>query len=135
MNARFQIAIHILTLLDKANGELISSEYIAGSLNSNPALVRKEISNLRNYGLINSKEGNGGGYMLSKASAKITLADVYQTIKTTAILGTSKNQPNPDCMVGRHISQNINKLYAGVDEVVLAKLSTINLAKFSGDFK
>ncbi|MES2278817.1 MAG: Rrf2 family transcriptional regulator [Bacteroidota bacterium] len=134
MNARFQIAIHILTLLDKADGELLQSDYIASSLNANPALVRKEISNLRNFGLIESKEGKGGGYTLGKAAGSITLADVFKTLKHESVLGTSKNQPNPNCPVGRQINQNISELYKGVDEVVLAKLSGITLAGFSLQF-
>ena len=77
MNGRFPIAVHILTLLSKAGDELLSSDYIAGSININPALARKEISNLRNLGLITSKEGKSGGYSLGKSSKQITLADVY----------------------------------------------------------
>ncbi|QKJ29704.1 Rrf2 family transcriptional regulator [Mucilaginibacter mali] len=134
MNARFQIAIHILTLLNKSEGELLSSDYIAGSLNTNPALVRKEISNLRNHGFIESKEGKGGGYSLSKPAAKITLADIYQTVKTGAVLGTSKNEPNPDCPVGKQISGEINKLYMDVDLTILSKLATITLEKFGEGF-
>ncbi len=49
-NARFQISVHILTLLAKAEGEALSSELIAGSININPVLVRKEISVLRKAG-------------------------------------------------------------------------------------
>jgi DNA-binding IscR family transcriptional regulator len=66
MNGQFQIAVHILTLLSKQPDELLSSDYIAGSININPVLVRKEISNLRKYGLIDSKEGKAGGYTLKK---------------------------------------------------------------------
>lgn len=134
MNARFQIAIHILTLLDKSDVGLLSSDFIAGSLNTNPALVRKEISNLRNHGFITSKEGKGGGYVLAKSSAEITMADVYKTVKTGALLGTSKNELNPKCPVGRQISGEINKLYEDVDTSVLNKLATISLAKFTEGF-
>jgi Rrf2 family protein len=134
MNARFQIAIHILTLLDYEQGELLSSEYIAGSLNTNPALVRKEISNLRNHGLIDSKEGKGGGYSLGIPANKISLGLIYQTVKTGATLGTSKNQPNPSCPVGRQINERIDSLYADVDHALLAKLNSITLADFSGKF-
>lgn len=134
MNARFQIAIHILTLLDHARGELLQSDYIAGSLNTNPALVRKEISNLRNHGLIESKEGKGGGYMLGKPAANITLAEVYKTLKIESVLGTSKNEPNPECPVGRQINQNISRLYLDVDDAVITKLKSITLAQFSRQF-
>lgn len=134
MNARFQIAIHILTLLDKAGGKLLSSEYIASSLNTNPALVRKEISNLRKHGLIESKEGKGGGYLLGKLADNVTLADVYLTVKTSPVLGGSKNRPNPNCPVGRQINDNISKLYEGVDNTVLKKLGIITLTSFSKQF-
>src|SRR5258708_23065563 len=103
MNGRFPIAVHILTLLSKAGDELLSSDYIAGSININPALARKEISNLRNYGLIISKEGKNGGYSLGKPARQINLADVFMSVKNQPVLGTAKNTPNPDCPVGKQI--------------------------------
>jgi Rrf2 family protein len=135
MNGQFQIAIHILTLLDQAGDELLSSEYIAGSININPALVRKEIRNLRNYGLINSKEGKTGGYSLAKASAKIVLADVYKAVKSHPALGQAKNLPNPACAVGRQINQHLDDLAADVDTAIIGKLTKITLADFSQKFK
>ena len=135
MNGQFQIAIHILTLLDQANGELLSSEYIAGSININPALVRKEIRNLRNYGLINSKEGKTGGYSLGKAPDNIALADVYRAVKSHPALGQAKNLPNPACAVGRQINQHLDTLAAEVDTAIIGKLTKITLADFSQKFE
>ncbi len=134
MNGRFQIAVHILTLLSKANCELLSSDYIAGSININPALARKEISNLRNYGLITSKEGKSGGYGLNKSSGQITLADIYQAVRNQPFLGLAKNSPNPDCPVGKQINKNIDSLYADLDKTLFTKLKTITLADFSEKF-
>ena len=134
MNGQFQIAVHILTLLSKANGKLLSSEYIAGSININPALARKEIGNLRNYGLISSKEGKNGGYSLNKPSGQITLADAYEAVKSQPVLGSAKNEPNPDCPVGKQINKNMDELYADLDKTLLKKLSSINLADFSNQF-
>ena len=134
MNGRFPIAIHILTLLSKAGDELLSSDYIAGSININPALARKEISNLRNLGLITSKEGKSGGYSLGKSSKQITLADVYLAVKNQPILGVAKNTPNPDCPVGKQINKNIDQLYAGLDKTLLKKLGSISIEDFSNQF-
>ena len=135
MNGQFQIAIHILTLLEQADNELLSSEYIAGSININPALVRKEIRNLRNYGLINSKEGKTGGYILAKAPDKIVLADVYNAVKSHPALGQAKNLPNPACAVGRQINQHLDALAVEVDTAIISKLTKITLADFSQKFK
>jgi Rrf2 family protein len=134
MNGQFQIALHILTLLSRADDELLSSDYIAGSININPALARKEISNLRNHGLIASKEGKNGGYSLSKSAGQISLADIYQAVKTQHILGSAKNLPNPDCSVGKQINKNIDLMYADLDKTLLEKLGSMSLADFSKQF-
>ncbi|MEN0056701.1 MAG: Rrf2 family transcriptional regulator [Mucilaginibacter sp.] len=135
MNGQFQIAMHILTLLDQEPGELISSEYIAGSININPVLVRKEIKNLRNYGLITSKEGQAGGYSLGRSPEKITLGDVYKAVNNGPALGQAKNLPNPDCPVGRQINQHLNTLADDVQLAIINQLNSITLAAFSLKFK
>lgn len=134
MNGRFQIAIHILTLLNKAGDELLSSEYIAGSMNINPALARKEISNLRNHGLVASKEGKNGGYSLGKSPKQITLSAIYNAVKQTAVLGQAKNLPNPDCIVGKQINDHLLNLNKELDETVSKQLNGITLADFSNKF-
>lgn len=135
MNGRFQIAIHILTLLQYAEGEVLSSDYIAGSINANPALVRKEISNLRNNGLIDSKEGKNGGYLLAKSGEKISLTDIYKATGHTDIMGKARNVPNPDCPIGKQINRHIHDLYDELDQALLNKLANINLADFTKQFK
>ena len=77
-NTRFSISLHILTLLARAEDELLSSEYIAGSININPVLVRKELINLRNQGLVASREGKNGGSYLNKPARDIYLSDIYR---------------------------------------------------------
>jgi len=134
MNGRFQIAMHILTLLSRATNELLSSEYIAGSININPALVRKEISNLRKKGLIKSKEGKAGGYALGVPAHEIKLSTIYQAVKQQQILGHAKNEPNPYCPVGKQINKHLLHLYSEMEDVLSAKLGAMNLAEFSRQF-
>ena len=134
MNGRFHISVHILTLLDAAKGELVSSDYLAGSINTNPALVRKELSNLRKHGLIISKEGKAGGYMLAKSPEQIRFADVYEAVKQTAILGQARNEPNPKCPVGRQINQHLKDMDKEIGDAVIKKLYDFNLADFSEKF-
>jgi Rrf2 family protein len=135
MNGQFQIAIHILTLLNAQPGELLSSDYIAGSININPVLVRKEISNLRKYGLIASKEGKAGGYSLNLPPDKIRFSDVYRAVKVAPALGQAKNKPNPACSIGKQISQHLDDLAEEVDTTIFNKLKTMTLADFSSKFE
>ncbi|RNL54516.1 Rrf2 family transcriptional regulator [Pedobacter jejuensis] len=134
-NSRFPISLHILTLLDEANGNVVSSEYLAGSININPVLVRKEIMNLRKHGFVGSKEGKGGGSFLAKDAKEINLAEVYNAVKTNTILGQSKNEPNPKCPVGKQINQHLNELYNDAENALINNLSKQTLADFALKFK
>jgi Rrf2 family protein len=134
MNGRFPIALHIMTLLCSADG-LVASEYLAGSMNMNAVLVRKELSNLIKNKLVNSQEGKNGGYTLARPALQITLAEIYQTVKTGAILGQAKNQPNPACLIGKQINRHLDDLYADVENALMQRLGSTNLADFCAKFK
>jgi len=132
-NAKFATAIHILSLLEYSQGERLSSEYIAGSVNLNPALIRKEISNLKKLGFIASKEGNGGGFYLAKPAEQILLSEIYQAVKSVQLLGRY-NKPNPACPVGRQINGNLDQLYADAELSLIRELEKHNLKDFVSQF-
>jgi Rrf2 family protein len=113
----------------------LNSEYIAGSINCNPVLVRKELANLHKHGFVQSKEGKGGGSTLAKNPADINLGDVYRAVKQKSLLGESKNEPNPDCPVGRQITKHLTDLYQEAENALVKNLSTKTLKDFSAEFK
>ncbi|WP_116125606.1 Rrf2 family transcriptional regulator [Lewinella sp. IMCC34183] len=132
-NGRFATALHLLTLLHVKEGELLSSDYMAGSVNVNPAVVRKELKNLGDHGLVSSKEGRGGGYALGKPAVQIYLSDVYRIVSERPVLGRT-NDPNPDCPVGKQINDHLGDLYHRADEVLLAELGQLTLEVFGRKF-
>jgi DNA-binding IscR family transcriptional regulator len=133
MNGRFPIAMHIMTLLCTAD-DYLSSDYMAGSINVNPVLVRKELSNLIKHQLITSREGKNGGYTLSKPATSISLASIYQSVKQGNVLGQAKNQPNPACPIGKQINNHLKDLDNEIEQAMLNKLGTTNLAGFCKKF-
>lgn len=133
-DSRFAISIHILTLLDQAGGTLLSSEYMAGSININPVLVRKELGNLRKHGFVESREGKNGGSKLGKPAAEIKMADVYHAVNPGTLLGTLKNEPNPQCPVGKQINSHLSALYQSAEKALIKQLAKQTLAGFSKQF-
>ncbi|WP_412465631.1 Rrf2 family transcriptional regulator [Pedobacter sp. KLB.chiD] len=133
--SRFPIALHILTLLNEAKGSVVSSAYLAGSINVNPVLVRKEIMNLRQHGFVESKEGKGGGSFLAKNAKDINLGEVYQSVSGSKILGQHKNEPNPKCPIGRQINQHLDTLYSAAEQALINNLSKQTLADFAAMFE
>ena len=134
MNGRFAISMHILTLLAKANGEWLTSDFLAGSININPVLVRKEISNLRNAGLVVSREGKSGGSALTKPASQIRVSDVFLATRQGPFLGSARNTPNPACPVGRQINTHLDNLYQEAEEALIQKLGDSTLDEFSHRF-
>jgi DNA-binding IscR family transcriptional regulator len=134
LSGKFAISVHILTLLTKFPNDYLSSEFIAGSMNLNPVLVRKEIANLKAHHIVESKEGKNGGTKLSKTASNITLKEIFEMTFENIGLGYAKNQPNPDCPVGKKINQNLDALYVEMNQKVCEQLENISLEDFSTQF-
>ena len=134
ISGKFAITIHILTLLSKFPDEYLSSEFIAGSMNLHPVLVRKEIANLKKNNIVESKEGKNGGTKLLKPASSLSLEAIFKMTFDTVTLGYSKNTPNPNCPVGKKINENLDNLYNDINEKISLQLNGISLEDFSNQF-
>ncbi|WP_221392265.1 Rrf2 family transcriptional regulator [Dyadobacter sp. NIV53] len=133
-NSKFAISVHILTLLATAEEEWMSSEYLAGSININPVMVRKELINLRESGLVTSKEGKSGGSKLGKSPDAILMSHVYEAVRQTELLGKGRNSLNPHCPVGRKINEHLDSLYEESERALITSLAKTTLADFCKKF-
>lgn len=134
ISGKFAITLHILSLLSKQPEEFLSSEYLAGSMNINAVLVRKEIANLKKNKIVESREGKYGGTRLLKPAKDITLKDIFCLTFETVHLGFAKNEPNPACPVGKNINQNLENLYKDINQNISGQLAKISLLEFTKDF-
>ena len=118
-SSRFTVAIHVLTLLAHgAEGdEPLTSEYIAGSVSTNPVVIRRILALLRKARLVRSRSGPGGGWQLVVPPRAITLRDVFRAVEAEALFPLHASTPNPRCPVGRTIQAALRAPY---DEARLA---------------
>ncbi|MBR08636.1 MAG: transcriptional regulator [Rickettsiales bacterium] len=133
-NTRFATALHILTLLADQDQEWLRSEWIAGSININPVIVRKELSLLNEAGLVLSRKGKEGGFKLNKSSDSISLAEIYLTVKNSEVLGKRNQNPNPKCPIGKSINQQLEGLFTEIDQKVENELKGKTLKNFVEQF-
>lgn len=133
-NTRFATAIHIMTLLAASPQDWLTSEWMAGSININPVVVRKELSILKQSGLIVSRQGKEGGSQLSRNADSILISEIYQAVKNTEVLGKKNQNPNPVCNVGRDINNHLNTLFANTDNLVISFLGNTTLKDFTDQF-
>lgn len=65
ISSRFSIAIHILSLLSTAKDAHCSSEWITGSVGTNPVIIRKILGQLKKAGLAGVRARKGGAFFLN----------------------------------------------------------------------
>ncbi len=79
MTGAFSLAVHALVYLnDKAT--TLSSEMLAENICTNPARIRKVMSQLKRAGLISTKEGIDGGYHFEGNIQSITLRQIAEAV-------------------------------------------------------
>lgn len=109
ISSRFSVAIHILSLIHINEGK-VTSEFIASSVNTNPAVIRKIMSMLSKAKLIESRPGITGIKLLRSVS-EITFLDVYNAVELpeSKDLFTIHQNTNLKCPVGKNIQNALNK--------------------------
>jgi Rrf2 family protein len=102
-STRFAVAVHILSFLALDRRVAKTSESIAASIHTNPAVVRRLLGDLSRAGMTGSQLGKGGGARLAKGPKRITLLDVYQAVEAPQIIAMHRSAPSGDCVIGRNI--------------------------------
>jgi Rrf2 family protein len=125
-SSRFAVAIHVLALLAVTPGP-VSSAYIAGSVNTNPALIRRILVLLGQAGFTRSILGAAGGTLLARRPADINLLEVHRAVEEPGGLGMHSSIPNPDCAVGRNITSVLRSLFARAQEAMESAMESMTL--------
>ncbi|SMG27610.1 Rrf2 family transcriptional regulator [Paraburkholderia susongensis] len=132
-SSRFAFAVHVLALLSLQGGVPLSSEMIAGSVNTNPVLIRRLLAMLAEAGLTTSQLGAGGGALLARPPEQITLLDVYRAVDDARLFALHREEPNPACMVGRNIQSVLRGIIDEAQQAAEASLAARTLADATAD--
>ena len=128
ISSRFSVGIHILALIDINKEGISSSEFLAGSVNTNPAVIRKIIGMLKKAGLVEVHPGIAGA-KLARNLSDITLLDVYKAVNVVPEneLFSVHEEPNPACTVGRNIQDTIGPLFTAAQLALEKTLENVTL--------
>jgi len=128
VDTRLTVGIHILCLLASSGEESLTSEYMAGSVNTNPVVIRRTLARLRARKIVKSQGGAGGGWRLARPADRITLADVLTAVRSGPLLNMHRNDPNPVCPIGARIQQGLKNYYAEAEAALERQLARSTIA-------
>jgi len=134
ISSRFTVGIHILALIELNKDGVSSSEYLAGSVNTNPTLIRKIMGMLKKAKLIEVKPGIAGA-KLTKEPGNITLLEVYKAVEVVQEkeLFSMHQNPHPDCLVGRNIQDTIMPVLSEAQFALEKVLENVTIEDIVGD--
>lgn len=135
ISSRFTIAVHILTAIEYFQKDYkVTSQFLASSVNVNPVVIRRTLSQLKNAGLINVARGTGGATIV-KPLDEITLLDVFNavdSIENNTLFHFHEN-PNTSCPVGRNIHHGLDDKLQKVQDAMEDELKNITMADVVND--
>lgn len=137
ISSRFTLAVHILVCIDTFGNEYkVTSDFLAGSTNVNPVVVRKILGSLKKAGIVEVARGSGGA-VISKPLGEITFLDVYNAVECVdkGELFHFHENPNPNCPVGRNIHSILDEKLERVQAAMENELRSITLEDVKEDAK
>jgi len=123
-SCRFAFAVHVLAVLalQRAVGRACSDK-LASSVNTNPVVIRRLLSQLRNAGLVETQKGSSGGTTLCCPPETIALDRVYRAVQTKPSFGTHRQKPNQRCPVGAGIERVLDEIFSSAQAALESELA------------
>lgn len=127
-SSRFAIAVHVLTLMARRADEMLKSEAVALSVNTNPVVIRRVVCALAARGLVVSQTGAAGGTRLARAPEQITLLEVYEAVEGGGLVALHRRPPDRRCPVGMHIEDVLARVLREAEDAFAGVLARISVA-------
>ena len=135
ISSRFTIAIHMLSCMDVFGEDYkVTSDFMAGSIQVNPVLIRNILRQLKAAGIVTVKRGSGGA-AVARPLDEVTLLDVYRAVECVedGELFHFHENPNPACPVGRNIHRVLDGKLDEVQKAMEDKLASFTLEDVKND--
>jgi len=127
-SCRFAMAVHVLAVLAYKEGDPVTSSCLAGSVNTNPVIIRRLLLSLKRARLIDTRKGVGAGSRLTRAPQRINLAEIYRAVESHDTFKSPSGKPDEDCPVGNCIRKTLEKVFESAESAMEQDLRKTTLA-------
>jgi Rrf2 family protein len=134
-NCRFAFAVHVMAVLAGIKSDCCPSSRLAGSVNTNPVVIRRLLSDLQEAGLITTVRGPLGGASLKRSPENVTLLDIHAAVDQGNAFGTHPNVPSAKCPVGKNIGKVMQRIQERANRALARELEKTTLADVLRELK
>jgi Rrf2 family protein len=135
MKSKGRLSAVLHALLHMAErGAPMTSDALAECLHTNAVVVRRIMAGLRDAGFVVSERGHGGGWVLARDLASVTLLDVHMAVDEPPP-GTARVTPAvPECLVEQAVQKALDASLRQATDLLTKRLGQVTLADLAKDF-
>lgn len=128
ISSRFTVAVHMLVLISFDEYGNLTSRQIADSVNTNPVVIRRLMTKLKEAEFIDVSQGNSG-IELIKPLSDITLFDIYKAVEVVdeKELFQIHENTNIKCVVGANIQMVLEVILENAQAAMEGVLKNVTL--------
>lgn len=121
------VALHIMVALARNHPRRMPSNELARSVGANPVTIRRVVGRLVDGGLVETQPGIGGGVVLARAAANITVDDIHAALGRPAWIKASTKAPYTPCEVSVCMPAVVDRLNGAIDCEAAKVMSRVTL--------
>jgi Rrf2 family protein len=125
-DTRLSDVLHVLLHMGQTDAPL-TSEVLAKSMGTNPAVFRRTMAGLREAGHVTSGKGHGGGWQLARPLVQITLLEVYQALGRPTLFAIGNRSEHPDCQVQKRVNTALSDTMAQAEALLIQRFGEVTL--------
>ncbi len=126
-DTRLSRVLHVLIHMEK-HEKPATSDVIAAMLQTNPVVVRRTMAGLRDAGYVTSEKGHGGGWVLARPLAEITLLDIHKALGNPDMFSIGLSGDNPACVIEQSVNVALADAMTEAQALLLDRFGKITLA-------
>src|ERR671934_1371461 len=132
-DSRLSGVLHVLLHMAEQSGP-VTSDVLARAMDTNPVVIRRIMSGLRDQGYVRSEKGHGGGWTLARDLATVSLRDVYEALGRPSLLAIGNRTASPRCLVEQAVNAALGDAYRDAAALLLARFGDVTLEVLRADF-
>lgn len=132
-DSRLSGVLHVLLHMAETDRP-VTSDAMARAMQTNPVVIRRILSGLREAGFVRSEKGHGGGWTLGSDLSTITLRDIYDALGAPDLFAMGNRTEAPGCLVEQAVNAALDDAFREAQALLLQRLGEVTLARLSADF-
>ena len=126
LDTRLSDVLHVLLHMAQVD-QALTSEKLARSMGTNPAVFRRTMAGLRDAGIVHSERGPSGGWRLAKPIREITVHAVYEALASPTLFAFGSRERPVECLVEKSVNAALGGAMTQATALIVERFEDITL--------